>query len=147
MFRFKNINKTKSIRIISFLSLSLFLFYNYAYAQRFVVIANPDAPSISQDLLRSLYLGFKTSLPDGTRAKVYVLKGDGVKERFFKEVLGITPPEFKSHWISRALAGEGTPPQELTAEEIIERVKSEKGAIGFIPAQLKPEGVKVILER
>lgn len=136
---------TRQIKRIDLVFFILFM-SGSAFAQGVAVIANPASPTLTKDDIKSLYLGFRTTLPDGSPAKVLVLKGDGVKDRFMREVLGIAYRDFRAHWLSKALSGEGAPPRELTAEEIIDIVKREKGAIGFIPAEKVPEGVKVLIE-
>lgn len=117
-----------------------------AFAQEVAVISNLGAPSLTKEEIKSLYLGFRTSLPDGTRAIVIVPKTDGVRDKFFKEVVGISYADFKSHWLTKALAGESVPVVEVPMGEINNKVKEEKGAIGFVPAEKVTEGVRVLFK-
>ena len=117
-----------------------------ALAGEIAVIANPSAPNMSKEDVKALFLGFKSTLPDGTPAEVLIPKGDGDVEKFIREVLGISKSEFKSHWLSKTLTGEALPPKELTPEEILNFVRTKKGAIGIIPKDMAKEGVKIILE-
>ena len=143
-------NMRKLIIVVFFFFFFFFFFLDmgktFAFAQEVAVIANPSAPTLTREDIRALYLGFKTTLPDGTPAEVFILKEDGVLEKFLREVIGISKGEFEAHWLSKALSGEGVPPRELSPEEIIARVKENKGAIGIVPLDMVTEDVKVVLE-
>jgi ABC-type phosphate transport system substrate-binding protein len=138
----------KGIRFfLPFFTFLSFLFLTSSvFAQGVAVIANPSAPSLTREQVKALFLGFSSTLPDGTPAQLIMLKGDGVKQKFLKGLLGISESEYKAHWLQKALAGEGVPPRELTPDEILAVVKTQKGAIGVIPLDKVGEGVKVILE-
>jgi hypothetical protein len=71
----------------------------------------------------------------------------GTPETFFKKVLGISQKDFKTHWLTKALAGEGIPPREVGVDEIVNLVKMNRGAIGIVPAdKARQEGLKILLE-
>jgi hypothetical protein len=122
-----------------------FFFIGSVWSQGLVVVANPEAPHISPDYIKRIYLGFTKTLPDGTPALPLIMKG--TPETFFQKVLGISQKDFRTHWLTKALAGEGIPPREVGADEIVYLVKTNRGAIGIVPAdKARQEGLKILLE-
>jgi hypothetical protein len=61
-----------------------FFFIGSVWAQGLVVVANPEAPNISPDYVKRIYLGFTKTLPDGTPALPLIMKG--TPETFFRKV-------------------------------------------------------------
>jgi len=122
-----------------------FFFIGSVWSQELVVVANPEAPNIPPDYVKRIYLGFAKTLPDGTPALPLVMKG--TPDTFFQKVLGISQKDFKTHWLTKALSGEGIPPREVGVDEIVDLVKRNRGAIGVIPAdKARQEGLKILLE-
>ncbi|MDT7908055.1 MAG: hypothetical protein RRA63_08470, partial [Candidatus Calescibacterium sp.] len=102
-------------------------------------------PNIPPDYVKRIYLGFAKTLPDGTPALPLVMKG--TPDTFFQKVLGISQKDFKAHWLTKALSGEGIPPREVGVDEIVDLVKRNRGAIGIVPAnKARQEGLKILLE-
>jgi len=122
-----------------------FFFIGSVWSQELVVVANPEAPNIPPDYVKRIYLGFAKTLPDGTPALPLVMKG--TPDTFFQKVLGISSKDFKAHWLTKALSGEGIPPREVGVDEIVDLVKRNRGAIGIVPAnKARQEGLKILLE-
>ena len=122
-----------------------FFFIGSVWSQGLVVVANPESPNIPPDYVKRIYLGFAKTLPDGTPALPLVMKG--TPDTFFQKVLGISQKDFKTHWLTKALSGEGIPPREVGVDEIVDLVKRNRGAIGVIPAdKARQEGLKILLE-
>jgi hypothetical protein len=122
-----------------------FFFIGSVWSQGLVVVANPEAPNIPPDYVKKIYLGLAKTLPDGTPALPLVMKG--TPDTFFQKVLGISQKDFKTYWLTKALAGEGIPPREVGVDEIVDLVKRNRGAIGIVPAdKARQEGLKILLE-
>ena len=122
-----------------------FFFIGSVWSQGLVVVANPESPNISPDYVKKIYLGFVKTLPDGTPALPLIMKGS--PDTFFQKVLGISQKDFKAHWLTKALSGEGTPPREVGVDEIVDLVKRNRGAVGIVPAdKARQEGLKILLE-
>ena len=123
----------------------LFLFsVSKAFSLDFAVIANPGTPQLSGDDIKAVYLGMLKE-SGGIIIKPYLCKDEEVKKAFF-QFLGLNETEFKTIWFSKALAGEGTPPRELPTDKLIEKIKTQKGAIGVIPKDKIPDGVTVLMK-
>lgn len=68
-----------------------------------------------------------------------------LRERFYREVAGVSAASVRAHWAKQVFTGRGRPPAMLSREEV-ERVLSEKpGAVTYVPAGHLPEGSKVVL--
>ena len=115
-----------------------------AFSFDFAVIANPGTPQLSEEDIKAVYLGMLKEA-GGVIIKPYLCKEEEAKKSFF-QFLGLKETEFKTIWFSKALAGEGTPPRELPTDKLIERIKTQKGAIGVIPKDKIPDGVTVLLK-
>jgi hypothetical protein len=136
--------RKKIVPLLFSIFIQLF-FIGSVWALELAVVANPEAPHIPPDYVRRIYLGFVKTLPDGTPALPLVMKG--TPDTFFQKVLGISQKDFKTHWLTKALAGEGIPPREVGVDEIVNLVKMNRGAIGIVPAdKARQEGLKILLE-
>jgi hypothetical protein len=136
--------KRKIVSLLFSIFIQLF-FIGSVWSQGLAVVANPEAPHISPDYIKRIYLGFAKTLPDGTPALPLIMKG--TPDTFFKNVLGISQKDFRTHWLTKALAGEGIPPREVGVDEIVYLVKTNRGAIGIVPAdKARQEGLKILLE-
>ena len=73
--------------------------------------------------------------------------GTALRNLFMEKVLKQTDDDFIAYWIVRRSIGKGTPPVEVdSAEEMLEYIKKNPGAIGYLDSSVPHAGVKVILE-
>ncbi len=73
---------------------------------------------------------------------------DAVKIAFYK-FLGKSSTRMKSIWLKKMLSGEGDPPERMGSEEdMLEKVASTAGAIGFVSKAkvMMGEDVKILTE-
>lgn len=112
-----------------------------------VVIAHRGASENSAQPNRILdfYTGDIRQWEDGTRVIVFDLKEKGeTRERFF-EFIGKSSSRMRTIWLKRMLSGEGDPPEALkTEKEMVAKVASTPGAIGFVQRKFITDSVKVI---
>jgi hypothetical protein len=73
--------------------------------------------------------------PDGKPIKVFVLPSDdAVHISFAKGVLHIFPHQLKRSWDVLVYSGSGQAPTEVDSpEEMLKKVSSTPGAIGYLP--------------
>lgn len=73
------------------------------------------------------------------------MKPQNEAKEIFYAFLGKSPSRMKSIWLKRMLSGEGDPPIATESEEdMINRVSSTPGAIGFVSRTHVNENVKVV---
>jgi ABC-type phosphate transport system substrate-binding protein len=73
------------------------------------------------------------------------MKPNNETKEIFYTFLGKSPSRMKAIWLKRMLSGEGDPPIATESEEeMISRVSSTPGAIGFVSRSLVNDSVKVV---
>jgi hypothetical protein len=115
-----------------------------------VLVAHPLVPVdlVDQVTLRDVFLGRRTTWPNGQRV-VVVLMRDGPAHQRLAGELGKTPQQLTNWWKRLVFTGEGNMPEQVEgAPALIARVASLPGAIGWIeqPAT-EVQGVKVLARR
>lgn len=128
--------------------LSILLFSGMlAQAQDVVVIANQNVETnqVSKDDLLKIYAVKQLAWTDGSRIVVLdVDKDDPVKDRFYSS-LGRRFDMFKQVWVRKKFNGDSNVPISVkTYDDLIQLVRITPGAVGYVPANQVPEGVKVI---
>jgi ABC-type phosphate transport system substrate-binding protein len=117
-------------------------------AQQIAVIAHKSVPAdtLSATRLLDLYTCDVQSWSDDQPVVVFDLKPrTAVKETFYR-FIGKSPSRMKSVWMKKMLSGEGNPPASLkTEEELLQKVASTPGAIGYVDRTRVGDQVKVLL--
>lgn len=111
-----------------------------------VVIAHPDVPvnSIDTRSLSDIYMLTRTLWIDNTPIRVFALKkGFSSTEKFYSH-LGLTVLTLNKQWLRIQLTGEGRAPTLVTEDEIVQKVATTPGAIGFVDVSRVTERVKVL---
>jgi len=112
------------------------------------VIANPSVPveAIEKSELEDFYTGDIRQWSDGESVIVFDLKPKGEVKNIFYQYLGKSTSRMKSIWMKNMLLGEGDPPESIQSEEeLLEKVVSTPGAIGFISQAKTSEEVKILI--
>ena len=112
------------------------------------VIAHKDVPadSLTKVQLLDFYTGDALSWDSGQQVVVFDLKSRGPVRDAFYEYLGKTSSRMRSIWLKRKLSGEGDPPESFETEaEVLQRVASTPGALGFVQqATVSGDDVKIL---
>ena len=138
-------NKKIFFGLVGFLMVVL-MFVSNALAQgKFAVITNPACPTLGKDDVKMVFLGYKRSV-DSYPVELYISKDETVFSDFVQSVLGLKVSEFNSHWLKRALSGEGAGPKKITDDEIISRVRTTKCAIGVVSPEKSAPDVKILIK-
>ncbi|HEY0680915.1 MAG TPA: hypothetical protein VGD45_01150 [Steroidobacter sp.] len=100
------------------------------------VIVSPSLSEIALDrsLLRAVFTMRVREWPDGTPVRVFVLPDDNpLSDVFYRERLGMYSYVLRRAWDRMVFTGTGLAPTVVGSEkEMIERVRSTPGAIGFV---------------
>ncbi|RDE24151.1 hypothetical protein DV711_00695 [Motiliproteus coralliicola] len=112
------------------------------------VYTNTDVPPVklSSDLLRSIFGMRSTVWPNGQRIQVFVLPDKHpLHRRFSKSVLGLFPYQLRQVWDRAVFSGTGEAPVQVADElEMLQRLQTTAGAIGYLPLESDPEGVSLV---
>ena len=100
------------------------------------VIVSPTLAStrLDRSLLRSVFTMRLRQWPDGSPVRVFVLPdSDPLSDRFYREHLGMYSYVLRRAWDRMVFTGTGFAPTVVqTEKEMIERVRSTPGAIGYV---------------
>ena len=128
--------------------LALMLFFAGSAYSQVAVIANKSVAdaSISSSKVESVYMLKDKTWSDGKGVILFTLKSDnGTVEKFFSS-FGKSSSDMKKMWMKAQLTGEGMAPEALGSEdEVVNKVASTPGAIGFVDAKKVNGNVKVLL--
>jgi len=113
-----------------------------------VVIVNPGVgiSSISKADLSDLYYKKKTAFSDGTAAVPFDQSLKSLdRKAFSKTYMGKKAVKVAKFWKMAVTMGEGTPPQVIgDADDLVAKVASTAGAIGYVDGDTGLDGVKKI---
>lgn len=112
------------------------------------VISHKTVPvdSITKSALLDFYTGDIQSWSNGEPVIVVDLKTRGDTKMVFYDFLGKKSSRMKSIWLKKKLSGEWDPPESVEAEDdVVKKVASTPGAIGFVSKSKIYDNVKVLL--
>jgi TonB family protein len=118
-----------------------------ALAGNVKIIANPSVrtESISAAEVKSVFLGERNSLRDGTHVEPVLAMGGPAHAAFLKEYLGQSDDSLQDYYRTLVFTGKGLMPKVLrTDEDIVAYVARTRGAIGYVNAASAVDGVKTL---
>lgn len=119
------------------------------FAKSYAVIVHPDnpTPTLTAKDLKMIFLGEKTTWPDGQVLKVAVLKNGEVHKEFMKDIVKLSPLKFSIHWKQKIFTGSATVSHInffKSEDQVKEYVKNNPTAIGYISVDSVDDTVKEI---
>nr|WP_228575606.1 hypothetical protein [Halomonas sp.] len=120
----------------------------YAEERRIVLIANHQVAntSLTQDTTRAIFAMRQRNWPDGQAVRVFVLPNrHPVHARFAKELLAVYPHQLQLAWDRMVFSGTGQAPSQVNSQsEMLERVATTPGALGYLEREYLDDRVQVI---
>ena len=117
-------------------------------SEAYEVVTNPGVSekTLSKGSLRAIFGMRLHSWPDGTAVKVFVMPDDApLHAAFSKEKLNVVPYQLRSAWDRLVFSGTGQAPDTVaSADEMLARVASTPGAIGYLPKSKTDSSVHVL---
>ncbi|WP_242007029.1 substrate-binding domain-containing protein [Candidatus Nitrotoga sp. AM1P] len=139
-------------RACSLYMLAAFLITANSYADNqepaIVVIAFPSTSenSISRSSLRAIFGMRLSKWPADTPVKVFVMKDD-VPEHgaFSKNILQVFPHQLRLAWDRQVFSGQGQYPEQVVSpQEMLSKIASTPGAIGYIKTSEVTNNVRIL---
>lgn len=97
-----------------------------------IVNQNVEMTTLSEEVLKDLFLGRKSSWADGSNVVVVLSKSSGSTETILKMV-NKSPAQFQTCWKKLVFTGKGSMPERLDTDEAVAAfVAKTPGAIGFV---------------
>ena len=121
-----------------------------AHAGEPVVIVHPDSQvrSLTRDEVINLFMGRHKRLPSGLVAiPVEQAEPPATRARFYQLLVGKDLPDINAYWARLLYSGQAQPPRQApSAEEVLEFVAANKGAIGVVDGARVDRRVRVVLD-
>lgn len=139
------------MKLIKILSVMFFLVLcSEARSEEFVVIGTHELypQTLSGNEIVDIFMGRKKRLDNGTYViPVDIQMDNPMRGGFYKELMGKSLSEINSYWARLVFSGRGVPPRQAdTVTEIIEIIKNNKGAIGYIPLEAVTSDVHILFK-
>lgn len=119
-----------------------------------VIIVNRDSPlqTVTPREVSDLYLGRTRSIGHGDKttlssASIYEQAVDSpLRETFFRCLNGMTVKQLNAYWARLRFSGEVLPPPALPdSRAVVEAVKSDRNAIGYVHSSEANDSVRIVL--
>ncbi|MGE0083733.1 MAG: hypothetical protein AB7S75_04870 [Desulfococcaceae bacterium] len=115
--------------------------------QQTLVICNSSVPhdSLGSGDIQQIFLGRKTRWSDNQKISFVIMKEGEAHTEFLRSYVSKTPSQYQAFWRKMVFTGQSGLPLSFSApEEIINYVAATPGAIGYVPAGLPHDRVKVV---
>ena len=113
-----------------------------------IVSARQDGiTTLDRESAEQLYLGRRTTLPNGRTATLIDLPAGPVREQFYLKLTRKNPSQIRAYWSRLVFTGRAQPPREVPdADEARRIVLSTPGAIAYLPLELALDpGLTILL--
>ncbi len=144
---FPKLVKAMNFRIMPFIVFIVLTFMESGSGQ-VVIIANKSVPvdTLKKSELLDLYIGDVRFWVDDVPVVTLELEPEDNIKTLFYSFLDRRPSWMKSIWLKKMLSGEGDPPLFMNSmEDILKKVASTPGAIGYINQADVTTDVKVLM--
>ena len=113
------------------------------------VVVSPDnsASALSKEEVARLFLKKSKNLKNGAKVEpVDQDLGNQLRELFYEKILKKDQSQVTAYWSRMIFTGKGTPPRTIGDDnDVIDEVRSNKNAIGYIDTDSVDSRVKVLL--
>lgn len=125
-------------RIYRVLILLVALSFGQAARAQGVVLVSARAggiPELDRETAAQLYLGRRTSLPDGRSARLLDLPAGPERDLFYERLTAKNPSQIRAYWSRMVFTGRAHPPHEANdQEDALRRVLTDPSALAYLPA-------------
>ena len=125
-------------RIGRVLILLVALSFGQAARAQGVVLVSARAggiPELDRETAAQLYLGRRTSLPDGRSARLLDLPAGPERDLFYERLTAKNPRQIRAYWSRMVFTGRAHPPHEANdQEDALRRVLTDPSALAYLPA-------------
>ena len=117
-----------------------------AHAQDLIAHPSTGVDSLSRNEARLFFTMRVKQWPNGTPVKVFVLPDNhALHGRFVSGRLELYPYQLRRVWDRQLFSGTGQAPVTVTSErEMMERVATNPGAIGYATGPFDPSSVRIL---
>lgn len=111
-----------------------------------IVNAGSGVEHLSREQVVNIFMGRYRRLPDGTAAQPLDIGGESAEFRdFYRKLLDKGPADINAYWARLVFSGRTVPPQAVPSQlEVLGRVASEPGAVGYVERKNLNNRVKAV---
>ncbi|WP_036816956.1 hypothetical protein [Photobacterium sanctipauli] len=136
--------------LLTFLSLTTTSVHAEAKDVEFAVFSmNNDMPTLSKSKARMLYKGKTKKLNGSIKIILVDLPENSIhREEFYNMLLGKSISQMNGYWASLSFSGKGTPPEELSSDDIkdiLEWLNQNPNGIAYAPVNAVPENANILI--
>ena len=126
----------------------IFLIGNAVNAQVSIIVnKSVSETSISAATLGNIYSLVETKWNNGSRIVVFDYNSDNTLKSSFYKHISKDALSIKKEWMRKQLTGEAKAPQLFSSDdEVLAKVASTPGAIGYVKSSIVNSSVKVVVE-
>jgi len=131
--------------IIIIIAIGLLLVPLFAQDLTLRIVVHKDNPNLSMNrsTLKNIFMGKRSSWPDGSPITVVIQKQGPLHEHFIGVINAISTQQFASYWEKIVYTGTGNPPKAFNSDAEVRKFVSENaGAIGYISDQNLDDSVQ-----
>ncbi len=112
-----------------------------------VIVNTKNTQAFDKSSINRLFLGKdKTFANKETAFLITQLENSDIASEFNTKVLDKSAKQLKSHWSRLVFTGKGIPPNEMASDaEVIDEVKRNPNAIGYVDAAAVTPDVKLVV--
>ncbi len=112
---------------------------------KFIVHPDTAAAALSREEAKNILLGTKGRWDNGQVIRLAVLAGGPLHEKVITEITARTPDQFDKYWKKQVFTGKGVMPETMPDDAaMVAYVAKTPGAIGYVSAAAKTDGMKVV---
>lgn len=152
----KGLNSKSFISLVAIGASLLFLsFFTFANNQsekvvEFAVFSlNDKIPALSKSKTRMLYKGRTKKLNGSIKIVLVDLPDTSIlREDFYNMLLGRSISQMNGYWASLSFSGKGTPPEELSSDDIkdiLEWLNQNPNGIAYAPVSAVPDNANILI--
>jgi ABC-type phosphate transport system substrate-binding protein len=137
------------MKILLLSAFILFASSLFAQSAKYQIVVNSDNPitSLNKKQIKKIYTKKLTKWDNDKKIKpVDLQKNSDIRKSFSNSVLGKSVSAMRAFWQRQIFSGKGVPPPEKkNDDDVIEYVKNNPGAIGYVSANANTSDVKKVI--
>ncbi len=137
------------LRLLTPLLLAMTLLAPLAAGEPVVIVnLQSGVEKLTHDEVTNLFMGRQKRLPSGLVAlPVEQAQPASMRARFYQLLVKKDLPDINAYWARLFFSGQAQPPRQVdSAQEVLELVAGNRGAIGVVDGALVDRRVRVVLD-
>lgn len=121
----------------------LFLYSLPVFSDEIVVVTGKESKAaiLTQTQVANLFLG--RNFGDTIQLTPFDQDDAQLRERFYREVVGMSLTSVRAYWAKRVFTGRGRPPKVLKADEIGQQLEKQ-GSVTYFLSEQQPEDAEIL---